>query len=112
MTINDILNYNKLNMRHKDHFVIILKSGNTCFTLGEYRFHSWVMGELELNSYVYTNMCLHQACKYVKIDLVEYKLIKIYIDNEDLQADIYLMEDNDYNKKTRARTNEKNTESF
>ena len=31
-----------------------------------------------------------------------HKLIKMYIDDEDLQAEIYLMEDRDYNKRLKG----------
>lgn len=99
MKVNDILNLNKLNMRFKDMYVIILKSGSNCFSLGETKYRAFVTGELDLSSFCYTNMCLEEVCSYVKIKKCEYDLIKIYVDNEDLQADIYLMEDKEYNKR-------------
>lgn len=99
MTVNDILNKNKYKMRHQDRYNIILKSGDTCFSLGERFYHSWIEGELDLMTYTYTNMCL----KYeVKVDIINkgcYNLYKLYIDNEDLQADIYLMQDREYNRR-------------
>lgn len=99
LELNDVLNYNVLNMRHKDHFVVILKSPLGCFTLGEYRFHAWITGELDLSSYVYTNKCLTELVKPIKIKKCEYDLYKLYIDNESLQMEIYFMEDRDYNKR-------------
>lgn len=99
MTINEVLNWNKLKMRHYDRYNIILKSGETCFSLGEKFFHAWVEGELDLMTYTYTNMCMDAECMVVKIDKGNYKLFKLYIDNEDLQAEIYLMEDREYNRR-------------
>lgn len=99
MTINDVLNFNHLGLRFKDHYVIILKSGCNCFSLGEATYRSYVTGELDLTSFVYTNMCLKEVCQFKVIKKCEYNLIKMYIDNEDLQAEIYLMEDRDYNKR-------------
>lgn len=100
MTINDILNKNELNMRHKDKYVIILKTVYMNFTLGETRFHAWIAGELDLNSYVYTCKCLNEEpTKIEVVDYVDFKLYKVYISNVELQDEIYLMEDTEYNRR-------------
>ena len=100
LTINDVLNINKCKMKTTDHYVIVLKSGDTCFTLGEYCYYAWISGSMDLSSYVYTNMCLkEEIVKKVVLKAGKNRLFKYYIDNEDLQADIYLMEDRAYNER-------------
>lgn len=106
MTINDILNKNALNMRHKDKFVIILRTSEKNFTLGENTFHSWIAGELDLTTYCYTCKCLEEKPYFIDCDnKVVFKLYKLYIDNIDLQREIYDMEDREYNRRL---GNEKN----
>lgn len=102
MKLNDALNKNRYKMRHKDHFIVVLKSQLGCFTLGEYRFHDWVQGTLQLSNYCYTCKCLNSEVQLQVIDLVDYKIFKYYIDDEDLQFEIYEMEDKDYNKRLYA----------
>ena len=100
LTINDVLNINKCKMRTTDRYVVILKSGDTCFTLGEYTYQAWISGQMELSTYVYTNMCLKAEVKKKEVKVVgKHKLFKYYIDDEDLQAEIYLMEDKAYNER-------------
>lgn len=99
MTINDVLNLNKYKIRSRDIYVIILKNKDKCFTLGEYTYVDWTAGRLPLELYCYTCKCLDATCKVNIITRGNSKLYKLYIDNEDLQREIYEMQDNDYNKR-------------
>lgn len=111
MTINDILNLNKLHLRHNDKYVIILKTPYMCFTLGETRYHAWICGELDLLSYTYTCKCLEEPVKDFKIEnKCDFKLLKIWIDNAELQDEIYYMQDCEYNR--RLNYEKKNTETI
>lgn len=99
MLVNDILNLNKYKMRSRDKYVIVLKSGDRCFTLGTYRLIDWQDGRLPLELYCYTCKCLNEPCDIIIQDKIDFKLYKLYINNVDLHNEIYKMEDNDYNRR-------------
>lgn len=93
MKLNDFLNKNEYNLRFSDRFVVVLKSGVTCFTLGEFYYRAWRTGEMNTQTYKYHVMCLDEDVTLKCEKKGKETLFKLYIDNEDLQAEIYLMED-------------------
>ena len=100
MTTHDILYNNTLKMRHKDRFVIILKTPYMSFTLGEVRFHAWIEKELDTTQYNYIKMCLpYEPVGIEEINYIDFKLYKVYIDNVPLQDEIYEMENDEYERR-------------
>lgn len=99
MIVNDILNLNKYKIKSRDSYVIVLKSEDMCFTLGEHTYIDWTAGRLPIELYCYTCKCLNAICNVSIIARGNTRLFKIYVDNEDLQREIYQMEDRDYNRR-------------
>lgn len=108
MTLNEILNYNALKLRHKDFFTVVLKSDLGTFTLGSNTFHSWVCGELDLSLYTYICKCLEEEVYDIKVvNRIENRDFRLYINNEDIQFEIYEMEDREYNRRSRINEERK-----
>lgn len=97
MTLNDVLNRNAYKMRHKDHFVVILKSADMCFTLGENRYHAWIENELEKFYKDLILQCINEEVKVKVDDKIDFKLFKCYINNYDLQIELYMKVDEELN---------------
>ena len=100
MLLKDILYHNALKMRHKDKFVIILKTDAMKFTLGENTFHSWIAGEMDTLTYLYICKCLEAEVDFTsKRNYIDFILYKIYISDIELQREIYELEDKEYNRR-------------
>lgn len=93
MRLNDVLNRNAFKMRHKDHVVVVLKSEDMCFTLGEIRYHAWIENELERFYKDLMLECMNEDVNVKVEDKIDFKLFKCYINNYDLQVDIYMKVD-------------------